>query len=69
MSDMEDDLVDRADAKKRRDVSTDDSSFEAGLSKYVDDNIVGHKTTFRGPFGRKRVVYCDSSRTGHFKTF
>ena len=54
----------RGDAKKRHDVTADDDSAQANLCKYIDDNLVGQKTTFRGPFGRKRVVYCDNSKTG-----
>ena len=62
MSDTEDYETD--DRKKQSDISIDDNSFEANLSKYIDENVVGQKTTFRGPFGRKRVVYCDNSTTG-----
>jgi hypothetical protein len=62
MSDLED--FDNEDRKKQSDISNDDSSLEANLSKYIDENIVGQRTTFRGPFGRKRVVYCDNSTTG-----
>ena len=65
MSDLEDESGVQNEAKRRHDVTIDDvSSFEANLSKYIDDNVIGQKTTFRGPVGRKRVVYCDNSKTG-----
>ena len=51
-------------AKAKADLAKDENSFESELAKYVDENVIGQKTTFRGPFGRKRVVYCDNSTTG-----
>ncbi|XP_065205688.1 uncharacterized protein LOC135835380 isoform X2 [Planococcus citri] len=39
------------------------------LIKYVDENIIGRNVTFLGPFGRRKVVYCDytaSGRSLHF---
>ena len=57
-------MTTRDDAKKRHDATGDSNEAEANLSKYIDDNLVGQRTTFRGPFGRKRVVYCDNSKTG-----
>ena len=64
MSDTEE--CENNESKKEKDISIDDCSFEAELSKYIDDNLVGQKTTFRGPFGRKRVVYSDSMSTGDY---
>ena len=64
MSDTEE--CENEESKKEKDISIDDKSFEAELSKYIDDNLIGQKTTFRGPFGRKRVVYSDSMSTGEF---
>ena len=64
MSDAEE--CENDDSKRQNDVSIDDSSFEAELSKYIDDNLVGQKTTFKGPFGRKRVVYSDNMSTGKY---
>ncbi|XP_064074589.1 uncharacterized protein LOC113404555 isoform X2 [Vanessa tameamea] len=34
------------------------------LIKYVDDNVIGKGTSFCGPFGRRKVVYCDYSGSG-----
>lgn len=39
------------------------------LVRYIDDNIIGKEQTFAGPFGRRKVVYCDyiaSSRSLKF---
>ncbi|XP_072386155.1 uncharacterized protein [Diabrotica undecimpunctata] len=41
----------------------------AKLIKYIDDNIVGKNNAFLGPFGRRKVVFCDyaaSGRSLHF---
>ena len=34
------------------------------LAKYINDNIIGRDVTFEGPFGRRRVVYCDYIASG-----
>ncbi|XP_039747702.1 uncharacterized protein LOC120624937 isoform X3 [Pararge aegeria] len=34
------------------------------LIKYIDDNIIGKGNSFCGPFGRRKVVYCDYSGSG-----
>ncbi|XP_046395677.1 uncharacterized protein LOC124162951 [Ischnura elegans] len=39
------------------------------LIRYIEENVIGRETTFSGPFGRRRVVYCDytaSGRSLHF---
>lgn len=36
----------------------------AKLIKYIDDSIIGKGTSFCGPFGRRKVVYCDYSGSG-----
>lgn len=36
----------------------------ATLIKYIDDNIIGKGNSFCGPFGRRKVVYCDYSGSG-----
>ncbi|XP_013191411.2 uncharacterized protein LOC106135602 isoform X2 [Amyelois transitella] len=36
----------------------------AKLMKYIDDNIIGKGNAFCGPFGRRKVVYCDYSGSG-----
>ncbi|CAH0719206.1 unnamed protein product, partial [Brenthis ino] len=36
----------------------------AKLIKYIDDNIIGKGNSFCGPFGRRKVIYCDYSGSG-----
>ncbi|CAK1542707.1 unnamed protein product [Leptosia nina] len=36
----------------------------AKLVKYIDDNVIGKGNSFCGPFGRRKVVYCDYSGSG-----
>ncbi|XP_045526641.1 uncharacterized protein LOC123715548 [Pieris brassicae] len=36
----------------------------AKLVKYIDDNVIGKGDSFCGPFGRRKVVYCDYSGSG-----
>ncbi|CAK1589211.1 unnamed protein product [Parnassius mnemosyne] len=36
----------------------------AKLMKYIDDNIIGKGNSFCGPFGRRKVVYCDYNGSG-----
>ncbi|XP_058791070.1 uncharacterized protein LOC131664190 [Phymastichus coffea] len=39
------------------------------LLRYIDDNVVGKNGTFLGPFGRRKVVYCDYTATGRSLQF
>ncbi|XP_014220716.1 uncharacterized protein LOC106648374 [Trichogramma pretiosum] len=41
----------------------------AKLLRYIDDNVVGKNGTFLGPFGRRKVVYCDYTATGRSLQF
>ncbi|XP_028172811.1 uncharacterized protein LOC114361819 isoform X1 [Ostrinia furnacalis] len=34
------------------------------LIKYIDDSIIGKGNSFCGPFGRRKVVYCDYNGSG-----
>lgn len=34
------------------------------LLSYVEKNIIGSETSFDGPFGEKRVIYCDYTASG-----
>ncbi|KAM3966077.1 uncharacterized protein ACR2FA_012947 [Aphomia sociella] len=36
----------------------------AKLIKYIDDNVIGKENSFCGPFGRRKVVYCDYNGSG-----
>lgn len=36
----------------------------AMLIKYIDDNVIGKEKSFCGPFGRRKVVYCDYNGSG-----
>nr|XP_018898965.1 PREDICTED: uncharacterized protein LOC109031724 [Bemisia tabaci] len=39
------------------------------LVKYIDENVIGNNITFLGPFGRRRVVYCDYTASGRSLQF
>ncbi len=39
------------------------------LANSIRDNIVGSKATFSGPFGDRRVVYCDHVASGRAVRF
>lgn len=58
-----------------RDAEEEDSqngpqvSIEEQLKNYVSENVVGKEMTFRGPFGRKQVIYCDWLSTGRALAF
>ncbi|XP_050297655.1 uncharacterized protein LOC126737017 isoform X2 [Anthonomus grandis grandis] len=39
------------------------------LIKYIDDNIVGRNNAFLGPFGRRKVVFCDYAASGRSLQF
>ncbi|XP_046611734.1 uncharacterized protein LOC124301087 isoform X1 [Neodiprion virginianus] len=39
------------------------------LLKYIDDNVIGKSSTFFGPFGRRKVVYCDYTASGRSLQF
>ncbi|XP_056640818.1 uncharacterized protein LOC130447813 isoform X2 [Diorhabda sublineata] len=41
----------------------------AKLIKYIDDNIVGKNNAFLGPFGRRKVVFCDYAASGRSLQF
>ncbi|XP_076224851.1 uncharacterized protein LOC116430111 [Nomia melanderi] len=39
------------------------------LLKYIEDNVIGKNGTFFGPFGRRKVVYCDYTASGRSLQF
>ncbi|XP_017891306.1 uncharacterized protein LOC108631698 [Ceratina calcarata] len=39
------------------------------LFKYIEDNVIGKNGTFFGPFGRRKVVYCDYTASGRSLQF
>ncbi|XP_065157950.1 uncharacterized protein [Atheta coriaria] len=41
----------------------------AKLIKYIDENIVGKNSAFLGPFGRRKVVFCDYVASGRSLQF
>ncbi|PIK46255.1 hypothetical protein BSL78_16883 [Apostichopus japonicus] len=34
------------------------------LLRYVEENTIGHRSEFVGPYGRKRAIYCDYTASG-----
>ncbi|XP_071789190.1 uncharacterized protein [Asterias amurensis] len=42
----------------------DTSSPKQALLSYVNNNVVGGEAQFRGPFGQRRVIYCDYTASG-----
>ncbi|XP_068623060.1 uncharacterized protein [Battus philenor] len=57
---MQEDLPTRWGNLSRGHKSEDVSS----LIRYIDDNIIGKGNSFCGPFGRRKVVYCDYNGSG-----
>ncbi|XP_061717067.1 uncharacterized protein LOC133524927 isoform X1 [Cydia pomonella] len=46
-------------------ISSQQKTEDAGkLIKYINDNIIGNGNPFCGPFGRRKVVYCDYNGSG-----
>ena len=43
--------------------------LEERLTTYIYDNLMGRESTFKGPFGRKQVVYADLVSTGRSLKF
>ena len=43
--------------------------LEERLSTYIYENLMGRESTFKGPFGRKQVVYADLVSTGRSLRF
>ncbi|XP_018336222.1 uncharacterized protein LOC108744801 [Agrilus planipennis] len=41
----------------------------AKLLKYIEDNIIGKNNAFLGPFGRRKVVFCDYAASGRSLQF
>ena len=43
--------------------------LEERLTTYIYENLMGRESTFKGPFGRKQVVYADLVSTGRSLRF
>ena len=43
--------------------------IEERLTTYIYENLMGRESTFKGPFGRKQVVYADLISTGRSLRF
>ncbi|KAG5877317.1 hypothetical protein JTB14_015868 [Gonioctena quinquepunctata] len=57
-------------AKQKSNASLPKKNEEvAKLVKYIDDNIVGKSNAFFGPFGRRKVVFCDYVASGRSLQF
>ncbi|XP_070553700.1 LOW QUALITY PROTEIN: uncharacterized protein [Ptychodera flava] len=41
----------------------------ATLLNYIEDNVIGRDSTFYGPFGKRKVVYCDYTASGRSLKF
>jgi len=44
--------------------SSPKSSFRPKLIQYIEDNIIGRDHIFNGPWGPRRVIYCDYTASG-----
>ncbi|XP_006814971.1 uncharacterized protein LOC100377968 [Saccoglossus kowalevskii] len=51
---------DRKSNKKRDDVK---------FFQYIDESVIGRETTFSGPYGRRKVIYCDYIASGRSLKF
>ena len=56
------------DAQKSLDFE-EELPLEERLTSYIYDNLMGRESTFKGPFGRKQVVYADLASTGRSLRF
>ncbi|XP_066027051.1 probable cysteine desulfurase isoform X1 [Pocillopora verrucosa] len=34
------------------------------IFEFIDENVIGGKTSFEGPYGQRRVIYCDYTASG-----
>lgn len=50
------------------DIDTEESKEEK-MKATIRSNIIGHDLTFRGPYGRKRALFCDWSSHGRSLQF
>ena len=50
-------------------VLEDETPLEERITAYIYDNLMGRQSTFKGPFGRKQVVYADLVSTGRSLKF
>ncbi|XP_043682821.1 uncharacterized protein LOC122636054 isoform X4 [Vespula pensylvanica] len=50
-------------------ITTKKGEDTSKLLKYIDDNVIGKNGTFFGPFGRRKVVFCDYTATGRSLQF
>ncbi|XP_065845865.1 uncharacterized protein [Oscarella lobularis] len=48
---------------------TDQPPDRQALIKYVHDSVIGQDATFSGPFGTRKVVYCDYTASGRALKF
>ena len=39
------------------------------MLEFIRDSTIGGQTTFEGPFGRKKMIYCDYTASGKSLTF
>ena len=47
----------------------EDVPLEERITSYIYENLMGRESTFKGPFGRKQVVYADLVSTGRSLRF
>ena len=47
----------------------EEAPLEERLTTYIYENLMGRESTFKGPFGRKQVVYADLVSTGRSLRF
>ena len=50
-------------------VEEEEVPLEERLMMYIHENLMGRESTFKGPFGRKQVIYADLVSTGRSLQF
>ncbi|KAK3595795.1 hypothetical protein CHS0354_025432 [Potamilus streckersoni] len=55
---------------KHESTNSSTSSYDRyPVLRYIQDNVIGNKVLMEGPFGPKRVVYCDYTASGRSLSF